>query len=80
MSSDVCVKGFKSPLLIEERHARRCREKSDKDKFVEPPQKVTPSEHEAMIAKILAKPFQVPIPGYVQVNLPFILTLIENVR
>lgn len=48
---------------------RRAREKSDKDKFLEPPPKIKPSEHEAMIAKILAREFQVPIPGYVKVNI-----------
>lgn len=68
VSNDSGTKAFKSPLLVEERQARRCREKSDKDKFLEPPPKIKPSEHEAMIAKILAKEFQVPIPGYVKVK------------
>ncbi|XP_063696815.1 DNA repair and recombination protein RAD54-like [Culicoides brevitarsis] len=66
MGSDAGPKAFKSPLLVEERQARRCREKTERDKFVEPPQKMKPSEHEAMIAKILAREFQVPIPGYVK--------------
>lgn len=81
MSPDSGTKTFKSPLLVEERQARRGREKNDKDKFLEPPAKMKPSEHEAMIAKILAREFVVPIPGYVKVIFLFskVQTCINNV-
>lgn len=56
---------FQSPLLESEKRSRKCRNKSESDRFVEPPPKMKLSEHESVIAKILSRQFQVPIVGYV---------------
>lgn len=54
---------FKSPLIEPLRKVRKCR---DENKVVtQPPPKLSVSEYESLIHKILSKPFKVPIPDYV---------------
>ncbi|XP_059612312.1 DNA repair and recombination protein RAD54-like [Phlebotomus argentipes] len=52
---------FKSPLTEAPKRPRRCNETENKS----PPAKMSLSDHEAMIAMILKRPFKVPIPDYI---------------
>lgn len=54
---------FKSPLIEPLRKVRKCR---DENVTVIPtPPKLSVSDYEALIHKILSKPFKVPIPDYI---------------
>ncbi|XP_055594496.1 DNA repair and recombination protein RAD54-like [Uranotaenia lowii] len=59
---------FKSPLSAASKRTRECRERS-KDKTGSnngpSPPKLSASEHEMMILKILSRPFKIPIANYV---------------
>lgn len=53
---------FVSPMMVPIK-ARKCREKIAADE--KPPKQLGVSEYEDMIAKLLSKPFKVPINGYI---------------
>ncbi|XP_055642480.1 DNA repair and recombination protein RAD54-like [Toxorhynchites rutilus septentrionalis] len=65
-SNSVLHDSFKTPFLNSHKRTRECRELSKKNVDNEsPPVKLSASEHEQMIFKILARPFKVPIANYV---------------
>ncbi|XP_029715480.2 DNA repair and recombination protein RAD54-like [Aedes albopictus] len=58
---------FKSPISLSNKRTRECRDRA-KDKIKDtgpPPPKLSASEFELMIQKILSRPFKVPIANYV---------------
>lgn len=56
---------FKSPLLEPNRKVRKCRDENQTKSSKPPEPKISASDYEALISKVLAKPFKCPIPNYV---------------
>lgn len=54
---------FKSPVLESNRKLRKCQESKKENEQITP--RISVSEYEALIAKVLNRPFKVPIADYV---------------
>lgn len=62
-SSDNVLKAFKAPISESVRKKRKCVDVRKENKALVP--KLSSSDYEELIAKLLHKPFKVPIPDYV---------------
>lgn len=63
VSSDGLSKAFKAPISESVRKKRKCVDDRKENKSLL--QKISSSDYEELIAKVLNKPFKVPIPDYV---------------
>lgn len=61
------VGAFKCPLQIDpsSRKKRKCQDKNENKIATQKPVKLSVSDYESIIAKVLSKAFKVPIPNYV---------------
>lgn len=63
ISSDGVLNAFKAPISESMRKKRKCVDTRKENKTLAP--KLSSSDYEELIAKVLNKPFKVPIPDYV---------------
>lgn len=65
-SSSNSLKQFKSPLTDSVQPKRKCREERKENRSIAPTRPIqSMSSYEELVAKLLSKPFKVPIPDYV---------------
>lgn len=65
-NSESSLKQFKSPLNASLQPKRKCREEKKENRCIAPTRPVqSMSAYEELVAKLLKKPFKVPIPDYV---------------
>lgn len=62
---DQATSAFKSPLPESSKKKRKCRDTTKENEKKLMPRLTFSSDHEDLIAKLLSKPFKVPIPNYV---------------
>lgn len=66
LNSESSLKQFKSPLNASLLPKRKCREEKKENRCIAPTRPVqSMSAYEELVAKLLSKPFKVPIPDYV---------------